>query len=179
MLALMTPLRILPCPIVAQQSGASLPHRAPAAVASHPTSRSLHSQPLLWYWITLPLPLPLSRSSYYNGLPLTGTTKARARVTLAGSIISTIALFALIMAVSGTSLHCSPQAPAFVRPARCSFARCTAQLMCVGTDHGGERRAEVAPALLARDVCFVRPALFTQRAQHQPAARPRRVGGSR
>jgi len=44
------------------------------------------------------------RRSYYNGLPLTGTTKSRSRVTLAGSIIATIALFALIMLVSGEAI---------------------------------------------------------------------------
>lgn len=43
--------------------------------------------------------LPLR--SYFNGLDLTGTTKSRARVTLAGAIIATIALFALLLAVHG------------------------------------------------------------------------------
>ena len=52
----------------------------------------MHQTPLLF--------LLLPSSSYYNGLPLTGTTKSRSRVTLAGSIIATIALFALIMVVS-------------------------------------------------------------------------------
>ncbi|KAI7836797.1 hypothetical protein COHA_009342 [Chlorella ohadii] len=51
----------------------------------------MHQTPLLF--------LLLPSSSYYNGLPLTGTTKSRSRVTLAGSIIATIALFALIMVI--------------------------------------------------------------------------------
>ncbi|KAL4439221.1 hypothetical protein ABPG77_004123 [Micractinium sp. CCAP 211/92] len=36
---------------------------------------------------------------YFNGLNLSGTTKDRARVTLAGAIIATIALFALVLAL--------------------------------------------------------------------------------
>ena len=52
--------------------------------------------------------------SYFNGLDLTGTTKSRARVTLAGAIIATIALFGLLLAVR----DCAPRAGRARGPAR-------------------------------------------------------------
>lgn len=60
----------------------------PAAISPFPTALLLSS----------PTPCSSPRPhSYFNGLDLEGETKTRARVVLAGAIIASIALFALLL----------------------------------------------------------------------------------